>query len=52
MARKGYQSDLTNKQWQLIKPHLPNEKPTGIPREVDFREVLNALLYICRSGCS
>ena len=52
MARKRYPSDLTNKQWQLIKPHLPDESPIVRPRKTDFREVVNALLYICRSGCS
>ena len=52
MARKRYPSDLTNKQWKLIKPHLPGEKTIGRPRETDLREVLNALFYICRSGCS
>lgn len=52
MARKHYPSDLKNKQWQLIKPHLPDESPIGRPRKTDLREVVNALLYICRSGCS
>jgi len=52
MSRKPYPSDLTNKQWNLIKPHLPPEKETGRPRETDLREVINALLYLSRSGCS
>lgn len=51
MARKYYRSDLTNKQWQLIKPHLPPEKELGRPRTTDLREVVNALLYILHTGC-
>ena len=51
MRRKVYPSDLTPKQWQLIKPHLPAEKPNGRPRKTDLREVINAMLYISRSGC-
>lgn len=50
--RKVYPSDLTNKQWQLITPHLPAEKTMGRPRETDLREVINAMLYMSRSGCS
>ena len=30
---------------------LPDAKPGGRPRKTDLREVLNALLYLVRSGC-
>ena len=49
--RKAYPSDLTDAQWEQIKPLLPEAKPGGRPRSVDLREVLNALLYLDRSGC-
>ena len=51
MQRNPYPSDLTDKQWQLIAPHLPPEKEKGRPRKTDLREVVNALLYMSRTGC-
>ncbi len=48
--RKPYPSDLTDAQWALIEPHIPIFD-VGRPREVDMREVLNAILYLNRSGC-
>jgi putative transposase len=48
--RKAYPSDLTDAQWALIEPHIP-VFDLGRPREVDMREVLNAILSLNRSGC-
>ena len=48
--RKPYPSDLTDAQWALVEPLIPAEK-TGRPRQVDMREVLNAIFYIDRAGC-
>jgi putative transposase len=50
-ARKPYPSDLTDGQWAILEPLIPREKHGGRPREVDMREILNAMLYINRSGC-
>ena len=52
MIRKGYKSDLTDKEWQIIKPLIPPPKPGGHPRTVDMREVVNAVFYLLRTGCS
>ena len=52
MARTPYPTDLTDQQWWLIEPMLPRPKPGGRPRSVDLRELLNAVLYLLRSGCS
>jgi putative transposase len=50
--RKSYPSDLTDEQWSLLEPLLPTDvEGLGRPREVDFREVINAILYLNRSGC-
>ena len=49
--RKPYKTDLTDAQWQIVKPLIPPAKPGGRPREVDMREVLNTLLYQARTGC-
>ena len=52
MARKPYPSDLTNTQWRLIGPLIPAVKPGGRPRKYDMREVVNAILYVNREGCT
>ena len=46
-----YASDLTDGEWALIEPHLPAVKPLGRPRETELRAVLDAILYIARTGC-
>jgi putative transposase len=52
MKRKPYPSDLTDAQWRLIAPLIPAVKPGGRPRKYEIREVMDALLYIDREGCS
>ena len=52
MIRKGYKSDLSDKEWQIIKPLIPPPKPGEHPRTVDMREVVNAVFYLLRTGCS
>ncbi len=51
MTRKPYPSDLTDAEWGILEPLLPEAKAGGRPREVDLREVLNALRYLVREGC-
>jgi transposase len=48
--RQPYPSDLTADQWAILEPLIPINS-VGRPREVDMREVLNAIFYINRSGC-
>jgi putative transposase len=48
--RKAYRSDITDAQWEIIQPLLPPAKPGGRPRQVDLREVVNALFYQSRTG--
>jgi len=50
--RKSYETDLTDRQWQIIAPLIPPAKPGGRPREVDMREVINAIFYLLKSGCT
>ena len=51
--RKGlrYASDLTEAEWGVIGPLLPPCKRLGRPRTTDLREVVNAILYMARTGC-
>ena len=52
MERKPYPSDVTTGQWRLIEPSIPPPKWGGRPRGHNMREVVNAMLYIVRTGCS
>jgi len=53
-ARRGlrYSSDLTDREWALISPFLPDPRPLGRPRTTDLRDVVNAILYLVSSGCA
>jgi len=46
-----YPSDLTDAQWALIEPSIPPEPGGGRPRKTDLRDVLDAILYLLRTGC-
>ncbi len=48
---KRYPSDMTDEEWERIAPLMPHPGRLGRPREVEFREVLNAVRYLVRSGC-
>lgn len=45
-----YPSDLTDGQWQTIKNLLPKRKKRG-RKPLDRRWVINAILYVNRTGC-
>jgi putative transposase len=50
--RQAYPSDLTDEQWQLIRPLLPRRrKGPGRPRQVPRRDLLDAIFYLLRTGC-
>lgn len=48
---KRYPSYLTDEEWEQIAPLMPRPGRRGRPREVEFREVINAVRYLVRSGC-
>ena len=50
-AGQRYSSDLTDAEWVLIEPYMPAAKALGRPRETNLRAVLDAILYIARTGC-
>ena len=50
-AGRRYASDLTDAEWRLIEPFMPPVKRLGRPRETDLRDVVDAILYIARTGC-
>ena len=53
--RHGYDSDLSDDQWHLVRelipPVLSNHSTGGRPAKYDRREILNAILYVTRTGC-
>jgi putative transposase len=51
-TRQPYPTDLTNKEWELIKHLVPEAKPGGRPEEYPKREILNGIFYLLRTGCA
>lgn len=49
----GYATDLTDDQWATLHPLLArdNMEAGGRPLKVDMRRVVNAILYLLRTGC-
>ena len=52
MNRQAYSTDLADAEWQVVEPHLPDAQETGRPRVHSWREILNSIFYIVRSGCA
>src|SRR5690242_9865252 len=52
MSNQLYPSDLTDREWHLIKPLVPSAKPGGRRRSTDMRQVFNAIFYLDRTGCA
>src|SRR5260370_18923041 len=46
-----YPSGLSDREWALIEPAIPPAKHGGRRREVNVREVLNAIFYVLSTGC-
>ena len=47
---KTYPSDLSDEQWELLKDFVAQGK-MGRPRTINIREVINAILYVVKTGC-
>ena len=43
----GYQTDLTDKEWDMIKHHFVG----GRKRKYEKRTLVNAVLYLVKTGC-
>ncbi len=48
--RKPYPGDVTDEQWKIIRPMIPQPKQGGAPAKFVRREVLNGILYVLRTG--
>lgn len=52
MSYQLYPSDLSDREWDKLKAFIPPAKTGGRPRSRDMRMVVNAILYITRTGCA
>lgn len=59
-GRKPYRSDLSDAEWAVIEPELTAWRAPRLQRKVsagsqpvhDLREIVNAILYVNRTGCA
>jgi transposase len=51
VANNLYSTDLTDAAWALVSPLLPPPRAVGRPRTTDLRAVIDAILYVLRTGC-
>jgi len=52
LSRRHYPTDLTDAEWKLLEPLVPPVKAGGRPAKHDRREIVDAILYVLRSGCA
>ena len=52
MERQPYDTDLSDAEWDRIRPLMPAPCLRGRPIEVPRREIVNAILYVLRAGCA
>ena len=52
MRDRFYPSDLTDEQWALIEPLLPPPHWDGRKEKWPRREIVDAIAYLNRTGCS
>lgn len=54
IERQAYQSDLKEQEWEILQPLLPQPSAVGSrgrPQEIPYREIVNAIFYILKTGC-
>jgi putative transposase len=51
-TRRPYSTDLSDEEWEILRPLVPEAKPGGRPRAHETRELLNAIFYVLRGGCA
>src|SRR5215813_9194899 len=47
--RKAYPSDVSDKEWEILKPLLPEPSEEG-NRKYELREIVNGIYYVLRTG--
>src|SRR5215470_16590302 len=51
MESISYSTDLTENEWHIIQPLLPQPTKAGRPRTYALRAILNAIFSVLRTGC-
>ncbi len=52
LTRRPYSTDLSDEEWEILRPLVPEAMPGGRPRAHQTREILNAIFYVVRGGCA
>jgi putative transposase len=50
--RRYYSTDLSDEEWEILQPLVPEAAPGGRPRAHQTRELLDAIFYVVRGGCA
>ncbi|MFI6494961.1 IS5 family transposase [Streptomyces sp. NPDC050564] len=50
--RTRYATDLSDPEWEILRPLVPAVKPGGRPAKHTRREIVDALAYWLRAGCA
>ena len=51
VRRKSYPSDVSDVEWLIIEPLMPVTTPRGQERIHSYREIVNSILYVLKTGC-
>lgn len=51
MPRPAYPTDLSDAEWAILEPLVPVPLPGGRPPRHPRREIVDAILYVLRTGC-
>jgi transposase len=51
LVESSYSSCLNDSQWELIQAEFPAPKRRGRPPKYHTRHIVNAILYVARTGC-
>jgi transposase len=49
---RRYETDLTDEQWALVEPLLPPRSKDGRRPVHEYRDLVDAIMYVVRTGCA
>lgn len=47
----SYPSDATDEEWAILSPYFKKRNNLGRKVSVDRRRIINAIMYVCKTGC-
>jgi transposase len=50
--KRSYVTDLSDAEWWYLELHVPTPNKRGRPKTHTTRQILNAIFYVLKSGCS